>query len=201
MFQVPDCLRHFFGNDLLWRVKTASKTVYLTFDDGPVPEATPGVLSILKHYNCKATFFCVAENVEKHNELYQQLLLEGHRTGNHTYNHLKAFSTNDVDYLANVKKASKWVDSRLFRPPHGQLTPGLVKRLKDNYTIVMWDLITYDYDASVEADRILKLIRKKTRPGTVVVFHDSVKARENVLKVLPKALEYWKEQGYNFGLL
>lgn len=201
LIQFPRCLRPLLGRRLLWSVPADSKVIYLTFDDGPVPEVTPEVLDILRKYDCKATFFCVGENVSKYPELYRRLLSEGHRTGNHSFNHVRGFKMNAADYVENVNKARDWIDSRLFRPPHGQLKPSQAKMLKDDYSLVMWDVITYDYDASVEADKIFKTIRKNLRPGSIVVFHDSLKARKNVLKVLPKALEFWKEQGYNFGLL
>lgn len=199
--QLPDWLRPLFGSELLWRVRRPEKKIYLTFDDGPVPEVTPQVLALLDRYGWKATFFCVGENVAKHPELYRRLQKEGHQVGNHSYNHVRGFRYNDADYVANVDKARHYIDSKLFRPPHGELRRSQAALLKKDFTIVMWDLITYDYDAAMEADNILKLIRKNLRPGSIVVFHDSIKAQKNVLQVLPKALEYWTEQGYSFGVL
>lgn len=199
--QLPDWLRPLLGSELLWRVRRPEKKIYLTFDDGPVPEVTPQVLALLDRYGWKATFFCVGENVAKHPELYRRLQKEGHQVGNHSFNHVRGFRYNDADYVANVDKARHYIDSKLFRPPHGELRRSQAALLKKDFTIVMWDLITYDYDAAMEADDILKLIRKNLRPGSIVVFHDSIKAQKNVLQVLPKALEYWTEQGYSFGVL
>jgi len=199
--QVPDWLRPVFGSDLLWRVHTSAKVVYLTFDDGPVPEVTSRVLGILDEYGWKATFFCVGENVVSYPELYRRLINEGHRVGNHSFNHIKGFGLSDEAYLHNVEKARKYIDSDLFRPPHGQITRSQTKKLSENFRVVMWDIISFDYDASMEAETIMKLIRRKSRPGTIVVFHDSIRAEKNLFEVLPKALAYWKGQGYSFGLL
>lgn len=199
--QIPGWLRPLLGRDLLWKIKPSSKVIYLTFDDGPVPGVTPDVLNILSRYHWKATFFCVGENVFKSPELYQRLLDEGHQVGNHTFNHFKGYQHSTDAYLANVRKAAGFIDSRLFRPPHGQITYEQIRQIREEFTIVMWDVITFDYDASLSPGSIMKIIKKNLRPGSVVVFHDSLKARKNVLEVLPKALEYWTEQGYSYGLL
>lgn len=199
--QVPRWLRSIIGRDLLWKVKSSSKVIYLTFDDGPIPEVTPLVVEILKSYNWKATFFCVGENVFRYPEVFTLLLEEGHRVGNHTFNHMQAFRNPADVYLRNVYKAREWIDSRLFRPPHGQLTGSLKRALMKDFTVVMWDVLTYDYDAGMKEEEMLKILKRELRPGSIVVFHDSLKARDRMLKVLPKALEYWKSEGYTFGLL
>ena len=199
--QVPSWLRPLLGKGLLWRVDTSSKVIYLTFDDGPVPEVTPEVLAILDEYGWKATFFCVGENVMRYPELYRRLIDSGHRTGNHTYNHLQRFKTAPAAYLSNVYKARERIDSNLFRPPHGQITRNVSRVLRRDFTIVMWDVLTYDYDASMREEDIMNLLGKELRPGSIVVFHDSLKARDRVLKVGPKSLEYWKLNGYSYGLL
>jgi peptidoglycan/xylan/chitin deacetylase (PgdA/CDA1 family) len=199
--QVPRWLRPLLGKELLWKVGSSSKVLYLTFDDGPIPEVTPQVLSILDHYGWKATFFCVGENVMRYPELYQRLIDSGHRTGNHTFNHLQRFKSSLSDYIANVYKARERIESDLFRPPHGQITRKTSRILQRDFRLVMWDVLTYDYDASMTEEAIMNLVRKELRPGSIVVFHDSLKARDRVLKVLPKALEYWKLNGYTFGLL
>lgn len=198
--QIPRFLRPVFGK-LIWQVKTKSKLIYLTFDDGPVPEVTPKVLDILDQYGWKATFFCVGENVRKYPDLYQDIMSRGHQVGNHSYNHIRGFRYTADDYVANVKKASVYITSRLFRPPHGRIKFSQIKALKDDYDIVMWDVITYDYDRNKKPDAILKTLKRYLRKGSIVVFHDSIKAKENVLTVLPKALEFWKEQNYHYGLL
>ncbi|HQB28074.1 MAG TPA: polysaccharide deacetylase family protein [Paludibacter sp.] len=190
-----------FFPSLTWRVKTHSKLIYLTFDDGPVPQVTPQVLDILDTFGWKATFFCVGENVAKHPDLYREVLARGHRTGNHSYNHIRGFRYTTDEYVQNVKKASEMIQSKLFRPPHGRMTFAQMKALRKEYDIVMWDVITYDYDQKRSPERILKTIKRNLRKGSVVVFHDSLKAKENVLEVLPKALEFWESEGYDCGLL
>lgn len=198
--QFPRFLRPLFGK-LTWRVKTQSKLIYLTFDDGPVPEVTPQVLEILDAYGWKATFFCVGDNVRKYPDVYQEVLKRGHKVGNHSFNHIRGYRYSVEDYVANVKKASAYIDSRLFRPPHGRITFSQIKALKEDFDIVMWDVITYDYDKSKKPELIMRTVRKYLRKGSIVVFHDSIKAKENVLTVLPQALAYWKEKGYSYGLL
>ncbi len=201
MLQVPDWLRPLLGNGLIWRIQPAQKVIYLSFDDGPVPEVTPQVLEILDRYGWKATFFCVGENVKRHPLLYKRLTEEGHQVGNHSFSHVKGNNLPDSEYIANVMKAKELIDSKLFRPPHGRITRSQLKVLKNDFKIVLWDVLTYDYDASKEAEKIVKMIRRKSRPGSIVVFHDSVKAEKNLFAVLPKALEYWTQEGYSFGLL
>ena len=198
--QFPKFLRPFFGK-LIWQVDTDSRLIYLTFDDGPVPEVTPKVLDILDRYGWKATFFCVGENVMKHPDLYQEILRRGHSVGNHSFNHIRGFAYPLGEYVANVRKASVYIDSKLFRPPHGRIRFSQINALKNDYQIVMWDVITYDYDRNKSPESILKIIKRHLRKGSIVVFHDSIKAEKNVLAVLPKALEYWKEQNYQYGLL
>lgn len=198
--QFPSFLRPLFGR-LTWRVKTSSRLIYLTFDDGPVPEVTPRILDLLDQYGWKATFFCVGENVSKYPELYREILHRGHHVGNHSYNHVQGFKLSVQDYVANVKKASELIDSKLFRPPHGRIKFSQIKALKNDYQIIMWDVISYDYDKKKSPEVILNIIKQYLRKGSIVVFHDSIKAEKNVLTVLPKALEYWKEQNYTHGLL
>lgn len=198
--QFPVFLRPLFGR-ITWRVKTESRLIYLTFDDGPVPEVTPRVLDILDSYGWKATFFCVGENVHKYPELYQEILRRGHHVGNHSYNHVRGFRLSTLEYVANVKKASELIDSKLFRPPHGRIKLSQIKALRNDYQIIMWDVISYDYDKKMSPEAVFNIIMRYLRKGSIVVFHDSVKAQENVLLVLPKALAYWKEQNYQYGLL
>ncbi len=181
---------------LIFRKDKQDKSIYLTFDDGPNPVVTPLILDILDKYKCKATFFCVGENVKKYPTIYQEITKRGHSVGNHTYNHLKGFGTSTKKYVENVEKADKLIKSRWFRPPYGRITPMQTHQLKKKYKLVMWDLITYDYDKNVLPIRIVREIKKKSRNGSIVVFHDSEKAQNNVLTALPKALEFWESQGY-----
>lgn len=198
--QFPRFLRPFFGN-VIWRANTTSKVIYLTFDDGPVPEVTPKVLDILDCYGWKATFFCVGENVAKHPELYSDILNRGHKTGNHTFNHLKGFEYSDLEYVNNVEKAAKFIDSKLFRPPHGRIKPSQLRVLKKKYTIIMWDVITHDYNKKLSPEKVFGNIKQYLRRGSIVVFHDSLKAEKNMLEVLPRAIEFWQSKGYSWALL
>jgi len=198
--QVPDLLRPLLGK-LTWRRDSSSKVIYITFDDGPVPEVTPLVLDLLDKYNIKATFFCVGDNVRKHPEVYAEVVRRGHKTGNHTFNHIKGFSFSEDEYVANVEKAAEYIDSELFRPPYGRIKRSQIKRLQSRYEIIMWDLITYDYDRKLSKESILRNVKHYSRNGSIVVFHDSIKAKDNMFAVLPMAIEYWNSQGYTYGVL
>ncbi len=195
MLQVPNFIKK-RARVLIFRRNKLKKNIYLTFDDGPNPIVTPLILDILEKYNCKATFFCVGENVTKYPEIYQEIIKRGHSVGNHTYNHLKGFRTPTKKYIENVEKADKIINSRWFRPPYGRITPIQIHKLKKKYKLVMWDIITYDYDKKISPNKIIKEIENKSRNGSIVVFHDSIKAKKNVLATLPKALEFWNTSGY-----
>jgi peptidoglycan/xylan/chitin deacetylase (PgdA/CDA1 family) len=181
------------------------KAVYLTFDDGPIPEVTPKVLAILAKYNVKATFFMVGENIDKHPEVFRQVVEAGHQIGNHTYNHLKGWKTPFDEYMSNVARCNKALFEHhpsvfiptLFRPPYGKAT--LRQRIalhKMGYTLIYWDILTRDYDASVTPEQMLRLIQRETRPGSIINFHDSLKSNERMLEVLPKAIEWLQKEGY-----
>ena len=198
--QFPGILRIFFKN-YIWRKTPSEKVIYLTFDDGPVPEVTPEVLEILDKYGWKATFFCVGENVQKNPELYNEILRQGHKTANHSFNHLKGFKYSTFDYVANVKKAADFIDSKLFRPPYGRITRKQARLIRNDYEIIMWDVITHDYNQNLTNDEVFKNVKNNLRKGSIVVFHDSIKAKDNVLNVLPRAIEFWKANGYTYGVL
>lgn len=181
------------------------KAVYLTFDDGPIPEVTPKVLAILAKYNVKATFFMVGENIDKHPEVFRQVVEAGHQIGNHTYNHLKGWKTPFDEYMSNVARCNKALFEyhpsvfipTLFRPPYGKAT--LRQRIalhKMGYTLIYWDVLTRDYDASVTPEQMLRLIQRETRPGSIINFHDSLKSNERMLRVLPQAIEWLQKEGY-----
>lgn len=184
----------------LWRMDPSSKAVYLTFDDGPIPEATPFILDTLREFGVKATFFMVGENVKRHPELYQQIVSEGHQVGNHTYNHLGCLRHYIRTYVANTEKANELIHSHLFRPPHGWMWSGVYHILlyKYKYKIVMWDVVTRDYSRSLLADDIVRNVVRYTRNGSIITFHDSLKSIEKLRYALPASLRYLKEQGYEF---
>lgn len=190
----------------------SSKVIYLTFDDGCVPEVTPCVLDVLDKYGVKATFFCVGDNVRKHPDVFQRILENGHAVGNHTCHHLAGWHTSVKVYVEDVYSADAIIDAHrssdkptdrplLFRPPYGRTKIRQRRLLGKTHRIVLWDVLTHDYNRKYTPERILLIIRKYTRPGSIVVFHDSLKAQENMLKVLPAAIEWWQAQGYVFGKL
>ncbi len=175
--------------------------IYLTFDDGPVPVITPWVLDVLKEEKVKATFFCVGENVEKHGDIYQRILNEGHAVGNHTYNHLNGWNTHGNQYAKNVLKCAEVVKSRLFRPPYGRAKKSQVALLSSHYKIIMWDVLSGDYDKSTTPEQCLKNVNTYVRNGSVIVFHDSVKAQPKLEYALPRFIKFAKEKGFEFGVL
>ena len=184
----------------LWRMDHQEKVVYLTFDDGPLPEATPFILDVLDRYNAKATFFMVGDNAEKYPHLLKEVRSRGHRIGNHTHNHVRGMSMSVWKYLANVKKAEEILHTdHLFRPPHGWM--GLVKYRTMRYLgwrIVMWDLVTRDYSRRLQAEDVLNSVKRYTRPGSIITFHDSLKSIDKLKSALPKAMQWLCEQGYEF---
>ncbi len=184
--------------NLTWRIPTQEKIIYLTFDDGPIPETTPKILKILDEYNAKATFFCVGENVEKHPDLFMEVKNKLHAVGNHTYNHLKGWSTPNFVYFRNVEKADALIHSSLFRAPYGKITRTQQSILTKKYNIVMWDVLTGDYDSRISPEQCLQNALDYTREGSVIVFHDSIKAKKNMLFALPKVLEHYSKLGYKF---
>lgn len=202
--------------DRIWAMPKTHNKVFLTFDDGPIPEVTPWVLDELKKFNAKATFFCIGDNVRKNPEVFQRVLEEGHSIGNHTFNHLNGWKTDASDYLENIHQAQQAMESLnfseystsettskiLFRPPYGRITSHQAKAVQQaNYKIVMWDIISFDYDASVSEEKCLDNVLSNLQPGSVVVFHDSLKAEKNLRYALPKTLEYLSEQGFEFARL
>lgn len=176
----------------------AEKAVYLTFDDGPIPEATPWIIETLARYNVKATFFMVGDNVFKYPHLLELIRSHGHRLGNHTYNHIGGLRHSFKGYLNNVHKADDLIHSQLFRPPHGWMSWGQYMYLRKKYTIVMWDLVTRDYSNRLTADDVLENVRLYARPGSIITFHDSLKSIDKLKVMLPKALEWLIGEGYEF---
>lgn len=185
---------------LVWNKSRQEKTIYITFDDGPIPQITPWVLEQLAKFDAKATFFCIGENVLKHPDVYEQVKAAGHRIGNHTYNHLNGWKTSTEMYTENVQKCADLVHSNLFRPPYGRLKYGQIDKLT-NYQIVMWDVLSGDFDTLISPTTCLHNVLNNTENGSIIVFHDSLKAEKNLRYVLPIVLSFWKEKGYQFGLL
>lgn len=198
--QLPLFFRRIYGS-VIWRKDSKEKKIYLTFDDGPIPEVTPWVLDVLDKFDVKATFFCVGDNVRKYPEIYQEILNRGHKTGNHTFNHLRGFLTKTEVYLANIEKASQYIKSDLFRPPHGDLWQKQYYAIRKNYQIIQWDLITRDYNKKLSGEQVFQIVKKHARNGTIMVFHDSLKAESNMKYAMPKSIEYLLSQGYKFETL
>lgn len=175
--------------------------VYLTFDDGPIPEVTPWVLDVLDRYGIKATFFMVGDNVRKHPEVYEEVVRRGHRIGNHTMHHVSGFRLTRRSYLRDVAEARQYIDSDLFRPPHGWLRPRQTWALHEQFRVVMFDLVTRDYSKWMRAQDVVRNVKLFARDGSVIVFHDSIKSWPRLQEALPKALEWLIAQGYEFRLL
>ncbi len=185
--------------EALWRIKRrGAKVVYLTFDDGPIPEVTPWVLDLLDKYGIKATFFLVGDNVRRSPELFEEIKRRGHSYGNHTMHHLQGMKVSSLRYMRDITEADSLIDSTLFRPPHGILRWAQAAAIKNHYNIVMYDLVTRDYSKKLTPERVLENVKRYARNGSIIVFHDSLKARENLTYALPRAIEWLKSQGYEF---
>ncbi|MCU0420971.1 MAG: polysaccharide deacetylase family protein [Cyclobacteriaceae bacterium] len=204
-FRTPFVLPWLYPS-LRWRMPGNTKTIYLTFDDGPVPEVTPWVLEQLRTYQAKATFFCIGDNVQKHPRVLAQVLAEGHAIGNHTFHHVKGWATGTAQYCEEVKACDDALAQHgvggqtLFRPPYGRITRAQIRQLRTR-TVVMWDVLTHDYNAALKAETILRGSLAAVREGSIVVFHDSRKAQKNLQGVLPRFLQQCREQGYAFNAM
>lgn len=199
--QPPKIYRLLFPGALWRKPVKGEKTVYLTFDDGPIPEITPWVLDLLDEFGIKATFFCVGDNVRKHPDIYKMVLDRGHKVGNHTFNHIQGIRTFSKRYIQNSHLASEYIDSELFRPPHGHMRISQFFKLRKHYKIVMWDVVTRDYSKRMTPEQVFENVKKYTRNGSVIVFHDSLKAEKNMKYALPRSIKWLKEQGYTFKLV
>lgn len=184
--------------ETVWRIPMKHKAVFLTFDDGPIPEVTPWVLDLLDHYGIKATFFCVGDNVRKHPETFRMVVERGHSVGNHTMHHLQGAKVTTARYVADIMEAHALIDSPLFRPPHGLIRWNQAAAIKDNMRIIMYDLVTRDYSKKLTGEQVLDNVRRYVRNGSIIVFHDSLKSESNLRYALPRAIEWLKENGYQF---
>lgn len=202
-------IKNIFSN-YVWSISNDEKKVFLTFDDGPIPEITDWVLAQLKSYNCKATFFCIGNNIEKHPELFNKLITEGHAIGNHTFNHVKGWNTPNKTYLKEVEQCEEEIQkasinhpsSKLFRPPYGKIKPIQSRKLRKlGYKIIMWDVLSADYKKEISKEKCLENVLKNVESGSIIVFHDSIKAFPNLEYVLPKTLQFLSENGYQCEII
>lgn len=205
--KTPSLLKFIFRN-WVWRLSSKEKVLYLTFDDGPTPEITEWTLNELKKYEAKATFFCIGKNIAEHPQIFQKIIDENHAVGNHTNNHLNGWKTKTNVYLQNIEVAEQYfeenrkseiVNRRLFRPPYGRITLSQSKKLrKKGYKIIMWDVLSADFDPAVSYEKCLENVIRNIQNGSIIVFHDSLKASEKLKFVLPKVLEYYTDKGFTF---
>lgn len=213
-FKTPTLLKYLYPG-LRWDRRAdehdgSAPRLYLTFDDGPVPEVTPWVWDTLAQFDARATFFCVGENVARYPELYRETLRRQHAVGNHTYHHLNGWKTDNTTYYQDVARCSQVMNTHssslnnntvLFRPPYGKIKRQQIAHLRANYSLVMWDILSGDFDASFAAEDCLRKSIRHTRPGTIIIFHDSYKARKNLTYVLPRYLKHFAGAGYTFAAL
>lgn len=177
------------------------KSLYLTFDDGPIPKVTPWVLDTLDDYGVKATFFCVGDNVRKYPEIFAEILRRGHQVGNHTYHHIKALGKSVTHYMQDVRLAHQLIGSRYFRPPYGHMRLGQTHEVCKSFELIMWDVLTCDYNAKLQPEKVLHNVQRFVRNGSIIVFHDSLKAERNLRWALPRAIEWLLSEGYEFRRL
>lgn len=203
LVKTPWWLRLLYSN-LTWRIKEPGKTVYLTFDDGPHEMATPFVLDQLAKYHAKASFFCLGKNVAAYPQIYARILQEGHSTGNHTYHHMNGWKVSDDEYINDVRAAATLIQSHLFRPPYGKIKRSQQKKLQTIYPgiqTIMWEVLSADFDTNLTGEDCLAYVLYHTKPGSIIVFHDSTKAWDRMQYALPKVLAHFSEQGYVFKAL
>lgn len=201
-------IKRFFSG-YVWDIPNNNKTVYLTFDDGPTPEVTEWVLGQLQTYNCKAVFFCIGSNIEKQPDIFQKIIDEGHAIGNHTYNHVNGWNTENMAYIENMEACEQSItneannsNTKLFRPPYGKIKKQQAKEIREKgYKIIMWDVLSADFDTTITPEQCLHNVIDNVTEGSVIIFHDSVKAFSNLEYTLPKVLEYLKENGFSFGTI
>ncbi len=184
---------------LIWDMPSNENKIYLTFDDGPHPDITVSVIELLEKYNARATFFCVGENVKKFPDTFNHIKSHGHSVGNHSYNHLNGWKTKSNDYFLNIEKANKLIGSNLYRPPYGRISPAQIKQLKQDYKIIMWSVLSYDFDARVSNESCLENSIKNSRPGSIIVFHDSEKSKEKMFYACEGFLDYFSQKGVEFA--
>lgn len=188
----------------IWNDDRSRRRIYLTFDDGPIPVVTPFVLKNLKAHKAKATFFCIGDNVRKHPDIFEQIKADGHAIGNHTFHHLRGWKTDNETYFNDMQQCQQLTGTNLFRPPYGRIKRKQAELIKAAYPemkIIMWDVLSGDFDINLDPAKCLEAVLKHTGNGAIIVFHDSLKAFPRLEYVLPRALEHWSKEGYEFGML
>jgi peptidoglycan/xylan/chitin deacetylase (PgdA/CDA1 family) len=200
MVRPPNFLRWIYPN-AIWNIPSDSKVVYLTFDDGPTPEVTNSVLQILEDYQAKATFFCIGKNIKEHPDLFAQIKQKGHHIGSHTYSHLNGWKTNEKDYLKDYQEGKSMANTNLFRPPYGRLLLKALTAIQKNDKVIMWDILSKDYNRLLTPDKIITNVKRHLQPGSIIVFHDSLKAKNNLLVALPPILHHLREEGYTMSVI
>ncbi|WP_428741592.1 polysaccharide deacetylase family protein [Tenacibaculum sp.] len=208
--KTPRILKQLFAK-YTWSFSSNKKTIYLTFDDGPIPEVTEFVLDQLQQFNAKATFFCIGDNIRKHPAIFSRIITEGHSVGNHTFNHLNGWKSNNTSYLENIELAEKSIQQsytstntqqKLFRPPYGKIKRSQARRLiAKGYKIIMWDVLSADFDKTVSKEKCVQNVLNNTQNGSIVVFHDSIKASDKLYYTLPILLQKFSERGYEFKVI
>jgi peptidoglycan-N-acetylglucosamine deacetylase len=203
LVKTPSLLKKLYP-ECIWNMETKENEIYLTFDDGPHPQVTQFVLDELKKFNAKATFFCIGKNVKEHFDIYKQIISEGHRPGNHTFNHLNGWKTADKKYLDDIKQAADIIDSPFFRPPYGRATKFQMKALQEDkfqLKTIMWDVLSGDFDEKITPENCYLNVVKYAKAGSIIVFHDSLKALPRLLYALPLVLRFFSEKGFIFKVL
>jgi peptidoglycan-N-acetylglucosamine deacetylase len=205
LHKTPFILKKLYPS-LIWNNSRLEKKIYLTFDDGPIPEVTDFVLETLGEFGAMGTFFCVGDNIRKHPEVFQRVVTADHSVGNHTFNHLNGFKNSNENYFSNIQECDSYINnaenkSNLFRPPYGRIRNSQIQVLKKNYKIIMWDVLSGDFDKSLAPDKCLKETIRCTKPGSIVVFHDSVKTYDTIKYVLPRYLYHFRSLGFSFKRL
>lgn len=203
LVKTPSILKKLYS-ECTWDVKTQENVLYLTFDDGPNPQVTPYVLDELKKYDAKATFFCIGKNVKENFQIYTEVISRGHKPGNHTFNHLNGWKTPDAKYLDNIKQAGKIIDSEFFRPPYGRITKFQIRALQGEQfklRTVMWDILSGDFDETISPENCYLNVARHAKPGSIIVFHDSMKALPRLKFALPKVLEFFSKKEFKFKIL
>jgi peptidoglycan/xylan/chitin deacetylase (PgdA/CDA1 family) len=197
LVKTPEVIKP-LASDLVWNFDRNKRDLYITFDDGPTPDITLEILDILRAFNASATFFCIGGNIKRWPGNFGAIVNEGHSIGNHTWNHMSGWEYSDYSYYRNVLECAQFVKSNLFRPPYGRITRSQVKGLKNRYKLIMWDVLSADWSEGTTPEKCYENVIRNSRSGSIIVFHDSDKAKRNMLHALPKALKHWTEEGYSF---